>query len=207
MEPYIELKKQVGEALQSQAAQRNKAILTLAAGALALSLTFLKDIAPTPDDRAITLLAWSWVCFIISMCLTLISFQVSVCAFRRFDEILNIQQAESGTDASTLKNCWVTVTLILNRLSLVMFIAGAILLLVAAHHGLKMKERNVSGKEKIERLTEGAVPVSPPVAAKPPVIPPKPGKGAIPTSPPVRPPKAPAPPPAQPPAPHKKGGG
>jgi hypothetical protein len=203
---YIELKKQVGEALQSQAAQHDKAILTLAAGALALSLTFIKDIAPTPDGWTISLLAWSWGCFIGSVCLTLVSFQVSVCAFRRFDEILNIQQSKPDADASTLKNHWGTVTLVLNRLSLVMFIAGTIVLSVSSHHGLKVKaqkERDVSQKSS---EIAGAVPPSPPVAqlpAIPPVTPSKPGHGAIPASPPVRPPQAPPPPPAPP----KKSGG
>ena len=41
---YIEMKKQVGDSLKSQADQFDKAILTLAAGALALSLTFVSTI-------------------------------------------------------------------------------------------------------------------------------------------------------------------
>ncbi len=201
---YIEMKKQVGEALRSQADQFDKAILTLAAGALALSLTFIKEIAPTPDDLTIYLLAWAWGCFIGSVCLTLCSFHASVCAFRRFDQTLNIQHSKPDTDPSSLKNHWITVTLVLNFLSLVVFIAGTILLSSSAYHGLKVKEQNVSEKkEKTERLMEGAIPVSLPVAATPPATPPKPGKGAIPASPPVSPPKVPAPPPAPP----KKPGG
>ena len=42
---YIEFKKMVSDGLLSGAQQHDKAILTLAAGALALSLTFIKDIA------------------------------------------------------------------------------------------------------------------------------------------------------------------
>ena len=196
---YIEMKKQVGEALRSQADQFDKAILTLAAGALALSLTFIKEIAPTPDDLTIYLLAWAWGCFIGSVCLTLCSFHASVCAFRRFDQTLNIQHSKPDTDPSSLKNHWITVTLVLNFLSLVVFIAGTILLSSSAYHGLKVKEQDMSEKkEKTERLIEGAIPVSLPVAATPPATPPKPGKGAIPASPPVSPPKVPAPPPAPP---------
>ena len=85
---YIEMKKQVDGALQSQANQFDKAILTLAAGALALSLTFIKEIAPTPDELTIRLLAISWGCYIVSIFLTLSSFHTSVCAHRRFDTIL-----------------------------------------------------------------------------------------------------------------------
>jgi hypothetical protein len=205
---YIEMKKQVGEALRSQADQFDKAILTLAAGALALSLTFIKEIAPTPDGLTIGLLALSWGCFIGSVCLTLLSCHTSVCAYRRFDQILNIQQSKPDTDASSLKNCWVTVTLVLNLSSLVVFVVGTVLLSCSAYHGLKIKEQNVSD-QKSTRLTEGAIPVSPPVAQEgqrgavppsPPVA--KPGEhGAVPPLPPVT---APQPPVPQPPLPSTK---
>jgi hypothetical protein len=75
---YIELKKQVGNSLLAQANQFDKAILTLAAGALAISLTFIKDIIPTPDALTIGLLTGSWCCFIGSICSTLLSFQMGV---------------------------------------------------------------------------------------------------------------------------------
>ena len=152
---YIEMKKQVGEALRSQADQFDKAILTLAAGALALSLTFIKEIAPTPDDLTIYLLAWAWGCFIGSVCLTLCSFHASVCAFRRFDQTLNIQHSKPDTDPSSLKNHWITVTLVLNFLSLVVFIAGTILLSSSAYHGLKVKEQDVSEKKEKTESAHG----------------------------------------------------
>lgn len=196
---YIEMKKQVGEALRSQADQFDKAILTLAAGALALSLTFIKEIAPTPDGLTINLLAWSWGCFIGSVCLTLLSCHTSVCAFRRLDHILNLQQSQPDTDVSTLKNHWATATLTFNLLSLAVFVAGTGLLSYSAYHGLKLKEKDVAEK-KVERITEGAIPVSPPVAqgGQKAVVPPKPGTGAVPPSPPVAPPRSPTPPPTPP---------
>jgi len=200
---YIEMKKQVGEALRSQADQFDKAILTLAAGALALSLTFIKEIAPSPDGLTIALLAWSWGCFVSSVCCTLLSCHTSVCAYRRFDQILNIQQSKPETDACALKNHWVTATLVLNLLSLVVFVVGTGLLSYSAYHGLKLKEQDVS-ERKVQNLTEGAIPVSPPVAqgGQQTAGSPKPGTGAVPPSPPAAPPRSPAPPPAPP----KKGG-
>ncbi len=193
------MKKQVGEALRSQADQFDKAILTLAAGALALSLTFIKEIAPTPDGLTITLLAWSWGCFVGSLCCTLLSCHTSVCAYRRFDEILNIQQSTPETDACSLNNHWVTVTLALNLLSLIIFVVGTGLLSYSAYHGLKLKEQAVS-ENKGKNITESAIPVSPPVTqgSQKAVVPPKPGSGAVPPSPPVAPPTSPAPPPAPP---------
>jgi hypothetical protein len=136
---YIEMKKYVGDSLLSQANQFDKAILTLAAGALALSLTFIKEIAPNPDDLTIGLLAKSWGCFIGSICSTLLSFQMSICAFRRLDAILNIQRSKPNTDVSTLKNHWVTATITFNWLSLIVFIIGTVLLAYSTYHGLRLK--------------------------------------------------------------------
>lgn len=180
---YIELKKQVGETLRSQADQFDKAILTLAAGALALSLTFLKEIVPTPNRLIIELLVASWGCFIASVCLTLFSCQTSVFAHQRLDQILNIQQSKPDTDVRSLRNHWVWVTTCLNLLSLVVFVSGTVLLSCSAYHGLKMKECNVADQK---RLTEGAIPLSPPVASNPAPSPqasqPQPGTGAVPPS-------------------------
>ena len=195
------MKKQVGEALRSQADQFDKAILTLAAGALALSLTFIKEIAPTPDGLTINLLAWSWGCFVSSVSLTLLSCHTSVCAYRRLDHILNLQQSQPDTDVSILKNHWVTTTLALNLASLAVFVVGTGLLSYSAYHGLKMKEQEMSAKTTNEKHgMEGAVPVSPPVGqgAQQVVIPPKPGTGAVPPSPPVSPPRSPSAPPLPP---------
>ena len=192
---YTELKKHAGEALLNQANQFDKAILTLAAGALALSLTFIKDVAPAPNALIIGLLTGAWACFIGSVCITLISFQTGICAHRRFDENLNIQQRDPATDSNSLKNCWVGVTITLNFASLIVFIIGTVLLTCSAYHGLKLKEHNVPEQRSNMNQTEqrGAVPPTPPVP---------PGElGAIPPSPPVSGPRTPPP---SPPPPTKK---
>ena len=200
MEPshYIEMKKQAGEAIQSQATLFDKAILTAAAGALALSLTFIKDIAPTPDSLIVHLLAGSWICFIGSIALTLVSHRFSIHAFRRHDEILNILHGNPSTDHTKLKNPWIRRTEILNYASLVVLLVGAAFLSYSAYHGLRMKECNVSAEKTnagppapAPREQRGAIPVSPPVS------PPNHEFGAVPALPPVDGPKAPPPPPTK----------
>jgi len=191
---YTELKKHAGEALLNQANQFDKAILTLAAGALALSLTFVKDVAPAPDALIIGLLTGAWACFIASVCLTLISFQTGIFAHRRFDTNLNIQHRDPATDPNALKNCWIGVTTILNLASLIVFVVGTVLLACSAYHGLKLKEHNVPEQRTSMSPTEqrGAVPPTPPVP---------PGElGAIPPSQPVNGPRTPPPPSPPPPA-------
>lgn len=78
------------EAEKSGSQQFDKAILTLAAGALAISLTFIKNIAPHPKDWTIYFLLASWIGFIISLVCTLCSFLTSQAAFRKQIEILGL---------------------------------------------------------------------------------------------------------------------
>jgi hypothetical protein len=60
----------------------DKAILTLSAGALGLSLSFIKDIVPLRQAVSLPLLYWSWYLFGCSVLLTLISFIASQKAFK-----------------------------------------------------------------------------------------------------------------------------
>ena len=130
---YIEFKKMVSRGLLSGAQQHDKAILTLAAGALALSLTFIQQIDPKPHPETMSLLAWSWGLFLVSIASVLFSFHCSVLAFRRADVIADTLQSQSETDPTTLKNHWISATLWFNILSLPAFVAGAILLTVFSY--------------------------------------------------------------------------
>ncbi|MGD0655193.1 MAG: hypothetical protein ABSA16_12670 [Thermoguttaceae bacterium] len=136
---YIEFKKQVAEGLRSSAYQFDKAILTLASGALALSLTFIKEIAPNPDHSTICIIGLSWACFIASICLTLMSFHTSICAYRRFDNIIDTICSKPNIDRSSLKNHWNCVTILLNILSLIVFIVGTVFLTYSVYHNLQLK--------------------------------------------------------------------
>lgn len=57
---FLEYRKHLWEAGKSASENTDKAILTLSAGALALSMTFLKDIVPLKDviDLPIIIIAW-----------------------------------------------------------------------------------------------------------------------------------------------------
>ena len=135
MEPadYTEAKRQVAEGPLSGAQQHDKAILTLSAGALALSVTFVEKIAAKPDPDTYFLLAWSWGLFVASIVSTILSFQSSMLAYRRHDKILDTLFSLEETDSNKLKNHWVYVTLTLNLVSLVLFVAGTVLLLAYSY--------------------------------------------------------------------------
>jgi hypothetical protein len=61
----------------------DRAILTLSAGLLALSLAFIKDVVPLAAAIDLYLLFWSWGLFGTSILLTLVSFIASQKAFQR----------------------------------------------------------------------------------------------------------------------------
>ena len=68
---YLDERRLLIEAEQKGAQQFDKAILTLTAGALAISLTFIKNIAPHPKAWTIIFLALAWFTFIVSLLSTL----------------------------------------------------------------------------------------------------------------------------------------
>lgn len=205
---YTEAKKQAGTALLSGAQQHDKAILTLAASALGLSLTFMKNSAPTTAPDTYWLLGFSWGCLIFAVVLTLASFQTSIHAFRRHDKILDLLYSGQESDPAKPKNHWTTATLTLSLLSLICFVAGIILLAIFSYVNLSredcsMSERKPNSSEETRGavppsvpvssgppVNAGAVPAGPPVAQNPAPIP-TPRPGPIPTQPPVSPPRPP----------------
>jgi hypothetical protein len=198
---YVEFKKQAAEGLQSSATQFDKAILTLAAGALALSLTFVKELVPSPDGTTIFLLACSWGAFIGSIVLTLSSFQLSMFAYMRHDKIIDTIYAAPDIDRSIFKNRWNRITIALNICSLVVFIVGTVFLTYAVYDNLKTRGDKMPYGEPA-RVEGGAITPGIPVASQrgaptpaPAVAPPRPGTGHIPGNPPVAPPRPVAPPP------------
>ena len=55
----------------------DRAVLTLASGTLALSATFLHDVAPTPVAGSIGLLSWSWFALTAAIVCIVMSYQTS----------------------------------------------------------------------------------------------------------------------------------
>jgi hypothetical protein len=99
----------------------DKAILTLAAGALGLSLTFIDRIAPSPKGCTLYLLGVAWILFCASMLSTLISFLTSQLACRKQREIL---QDEFYSKTEPTKNTASKITNILNWIAIILFILG-----------------------------------------------------------------------------------
>src|SRR5579871_2484192 len=121
---YLEERRGLIEQEAEQSRSYDKAILTMTAGGLGLSLTFIKDIVP--DFAACTswLLYLGWALLVTSLLTTLCSFRASVQAFRRQRAILDRIQRGEGTHENSVNHVS-RVTAWLNYASLVAFVGGA----------------------------------------------------------------------------------
>ena len=101
----------------------DKYIITLSGGALGLSLTFIRQIAPNPLPYTLPWLYLSWAFFALALLAVLASLLFSQHAFRREVEIRDLSFANQS-DARQLSNRWSALTNWLNWISLVAFILG-----------------------------------------------------------------------------------
>jgi len=121
---YLEERKLSIEAEREAAHSFDQAMLTLSAGALGLSITFVRQVAPaTPQHKEWLVVAWSG--FILALLATLASFLFSQSALRRQRDILDLDY-EGKLSAQQQKNIPATITDLLNWASIVCFIAGVI---------------------------------------------------------------------------------
>jgi hypothetical protein len=71
----------------------DKAVMTLAAGALGVSIAFVHDLAPDPVH--VTWLGWAWGLFALSLVLILVSFLTSQLALRREMKVLSGERSDA----------------------------------------------------------------------------------------------------------------
>ena len=99
----------------------DRTIVTLAAGALGLSLAFIQEVTEDIEPATAWWLYTAWAGFIASLLSTLISFLVSVKAFENARDILDAVQRGS---ASIPSNCAASLVEFLNWSSLLLFVGG-----------------------------------------------------------------------------------
>lgn len=124
-EEYLSERKLLVDAERMASQDFDKAILTLAGGALGLSITFMKQIAPNP--KLIGLLGGSWFCLSVSLLTLLISFQFSRKAQQRAQDILKYYYSHGKEDKKNIPD---RVTTCLNWASLYACFFGVVLLAV-----------------------------------------------------------------------------
>ena len=119
-------------ALLDQSRSFDKYVLTLAAGTFGLSLVFLQQIAPLPQEGTVGILIGAWVAFGMSILMTLVSFLFSQASCQIQIDILDGILSRSVDPSNPPKNLLRTVTVWLNWLSMFVFIGGVALLMTFA---------------------------------------------------------------------------
>lgn len=107
----------------------DKYILTLAAGTFGLSLLFVERIATNPKEQTEWFLIAAWIAFGASILSTLLSFLFGQESCSKEIEILDSKYSGAIKDDNKTKNIFITWTKWLNRVSMVLFIVGVILLI------------------------------------------------------------------------------
>ncbi|MDQ5826561.1 MAG: hypothetical protein M3441_20425 [Chloroflexota bacterium] len=110
-----------GEAAQTAAFDR--VIIALASGALAVSITFIHDIAPNPTEEH--WLAIGWLGFGSSLAVNVVSYLVGQFAYRRQVEILQ-DVADGKPNAEEQPNVFRTAAMWMNAYAAFAFVVGVV---------------------------------------------------------------------------------
>ena len=124
---YLDERRSLVDAEREVSERFDRWVITLSAGALGLSITFVKQIAPKPKAATVWCLGLSWIAFGITLLLMLLSLILSQSALRRQREILDADYRELE-GARDDKNIPAVYTNYLNWASVVLFIVGVVLL-------------------------------------------------------------------------------
>lgn len=123
-EVYLEERRYLIQAEAEQSRSLDKALLTLAAGALGISVSFIKDVVPEFRPCTAWILYAGWTALVASLLCTLWSFLTSMKAMSRQREILDAMHIGTS-EPDLLVNSAARWTSRLNYCAFVIFVAGA----------------------------------------------------------------------------------
>jgi len=189
-------------ARQSSFEQFDKAIFTLSAGGLGLSVAFVKDIVPLAHTTCLGVLISSWVLFTTAIFSTLASFVLSQQAIDR--QLFDAEQyyLHGKKNHRTKKNPFATATKFCNIVSGICFFAAVLTTILFASFNV-IKEQSMSEEKTNAEVHFKGGYVPPRMQADTPKKPERVDEGFVPPQLPKVPPKAPPaaeqPPPPPPP--------
>jgi hypothetical protein len=134
---FMEERKTLFQTAKEASDQYSKAILTLAGGSLALSITFIEKIAPTPIEGSLLFLALAWIVYAMSMLVTTTSFLLGQFAYMRQIDISEAALLDPTGQSVTISNRYVPWMKGLDVAGLLLFAAGLVLTLLFATMNLK----------------------------------------------------------------------
>ena len=136
-ETYREERKLLIDAEREASRSFDKTLITLSAGALVLSVTFVRDLKFVPDDNWKIYVAW--FAFILSLLTIMISFLLSQSAMRRQREI-NDNLFEADGKEVNQQNWYRPCIIVLNWASLIFLIVGLLFFGLYAASNIFVKE-------------------------------------------------------------------
>jgi hypothetical protein len=114
----------------------DQVLLAGAAGALALSVTFMEQLAPSPQAATMWMLVMGWGSLLASLALGLLTFELRAQAYAFGRRQLDKVRDPAMVDAGTLRR-WNFALLILRILSLFSLVVGVIYLVTFAYFNVK----------------------------------------------------------------------
>jgi hypothetical protein len=100
-------RKQLNDALQAASRDYDQAILTIAAGTLAVSVTFMHDVTPTPVAGSTPILVSAWLSLGASvLCM--------VCSFLTSQRTIRLMLRQPDLTLTGVGKRWATATYVLN---------------------------------------------------------------------------------------------
>jgi hypothetical protein len=135
----------------------DKTILTLSSSGLALSLTFLKFLIPSEGAEYIWLIVTSWICFLISIIISLIAYYVSNLAISKQLIISHDYYINQNDNAFEEKNNASSWNKTLNNFVGISFVIAMIILVIFVTINLNQKEPTMTDKNKTIQIDESAV--------------------------------------------------
>lgn len=173
---YLSYRENYDKAELEMSGRYDRWIITLSAGALALSITFIKEIAPSPVPCSVLVLVVAWAFLVLSLLSALISLLTSQRAIRDMREDYDASY-KSGEERPAPKMKFAKLTNWLNWSSAVLFICGVVALCVFSVENIPIQ------KEKQEMSNDRPAPQRPePGSIKTGYVPPPPPKPAGPTT-------------------------
>ena len=121
------------EARQKSFDEFDKTVLTLSGGGLAVSIAFVKDLLGPGTLYLKTFLLSSWFCWVFSLLTVLVSHYLSQLTLDRA-----IQEIDAGARPKRPGGPFRILTLILNALEGLLFVAGLILLIIFVSNNLEV---------------------------------------------------------------------
>jgi len=152
IEIYDSFRDDLNKRSLSNSENYDRAILTLSSSGLAISLTFLKFLVPPDKASGIWMMQLGWICFLISIVITIIAFRVGNKAIEKQLEIAEEYYVNNNPKAFDQKNCWSMLNNCLNSFVGLLFSIALILIVIFVIKNINEKENPMTDK-KIENST------------------------------------------------------